>query len=329
MQSINNHTVLQHQSLQCRDEQGFDTLNLFFKATFNISPELSLAEEQLPLCMADEYFFEPGKSSLKYASDFHLGKISTDVIIQGCAIPPNQQAVSKMLVDIKVHETELKLAVFGQRFWKNNTITAPAVFNKMPLVFENAYGGKCLKTDALDKQHSVLTNPVGKGYCFNKKICHDLELPNVEFIDQLIKSPTDRPEPASLGFIAPSWLPRADHAGTYDQNWRDMIAPDYPEDFNRLFNSMAHPRLQQSGYFQGGETIAISGMSEVPINVKVPYCPIWLEIKTHNKLLSPECVCDTVLIEPLFNRLSIVWRSSIRVEPHTLRSLTIDYRQRR
>jgi hypothetical protein len=53
-----------------------------------------------------------------------------------------------------------------------------------------------------------------------------------------------------------------------------------------------------------------------------------LDIKTFNKTLTPKCVCDTVLIEPLFNRLSLVWRSSVRIDAHTLRSLTIDYRQR-
>lgn len=329
MQVINNHTALQYQSLQCKDEQGFDTLNLFFKATFNIAPALSLAKEQLPLCMADEYFFEPGKSSLKYASDFSLGKLSTDVIIQGCAIPANQQEVDKMLVDIQVHKTQLQLAVFGQRFWQGNKITAPKPFNKMPLVFENAYGGKCPRTNDQDKNYSFLKNPVGKGYCVNKKVSNNLELPNVEFIDQLIQSPKDRPEPASLGFIAPSWMPRSNHAGTYDQAWQDTTAPDYPEDFNRIFNTMSNSRLRQSGYLKGGEAIAISGMSENPINFQLPYCPLWLEIKTLNKTLNPECLYESVLIEPLYNRLSIVWRSSIRTDTHTLRSLTIDYRQRR
>lgn len=132
MQVINNHTALQYQSLQCKDEQGFDTLNLFFKATFNIAPALSLAKEQLPLCMADEYFFEPGKSSLKYASDFSLGKSSTDVIIQGCAIPANQQEVDKMLVDIQVHKTQLQLAVFGQRFGKTIKLLRQKLSIKCP-----------------------------------------------------------------------------------------------------------------------------------------------------------------------------------------------------
>ena len=63
------------------DERGVDTIYVVVKATFTLQPKLELAEEQVPVTLADEYWGEPGESSLKYPTEAHLMKPGTDVIV--------------------------------------------------------------------------------------------------------------------------------------------------------------------------------------------------------------------------------------------------------
>ena len=79
-----------------QDVLGIDTLYVAVKATFSLGDQLAVAEEQLPLRMADEFWGEPGESSLKYASDIHLAKPCTDVALVGRAHAPGKQPVEEL-----------------------------------------------------------------------------------------------------------------------------------------------------------------------------------------------------------------------------------------
>jgi hypothetical protein len=78
------------------DESGIDTIYIVVKGTFQLGAKLTLAEEQLPPTQADEYWGEPGASSLKYASDMHLCKPSTDVALVGHAWPMDKPKVERL-----------------------------------------------------------------------------------------------------------------------------------------------------------------------------------------------------------------------------------------
>jgi len=87
---LKNHSPFEPAITLFPDEKGVDTLYVIIKATFNLSPALSIAEQQIPPTLEDEYWGEPGLSSIKYASDMHLTKPSTDVVLVGRAWVPQQ-----------------------------------------------------------------------------------------------------------------------------------------------------------------------------------------------------------------------------------------------
>ena len=70
------------------DRAGVDTLYVVVRATVTLQPRIALASEQLPPVMADEYYGDPGSTSLKAVSDLHIGKPGTDVLIIGHARAP-------------------------------------------------------------------------------------------------------------------------------------------------------------------------------------------------------------------------------------------------
>jgi hypothetical protein len=66
------------------DQEGVDTLFVVVKATFRLTTGgVAIDEgEPRPVVLADEYWGEPGESSLKHASEVHLLKQGTDVVVE-------------------------------------------------------------------------------------------------------------------------------------------------------------------------------------------------------------------------------------------------------
>ena len=101
------------------NEDAIDTLYLIVKATFDISRDLTLSDEQAKPIDADVYWTEAGKSSVKYASDMHIGKPSTDIIMLGHACAPNKQEVTQLDVALSVGAVSKTVRVYGDRQWKD------------------------------------------------------------------------------------------------------------------------------------------------------------------------------------------------------------------
>src|SRR3989304_1156690 len=78
------------------NENGIDTLYVTIKATFKLGSILEISDKQKPLALADEYWGEPGQSSLKYTSESHLTKPSTDIVLIGEACSPGMRPVSQL-----------------------------------------------------------------------------------------------------------------------------------------------------------------------------------------------------------------------------------------
>ena len=168
------------------DEHGIDTLYVILKASFEIGDEWVLCEKQHPLVEADEYWGQPENSSLKQASDYHIGKPATDIIMLGQAVTPGGQMQTRHDVHLRVGSISKSVAVFGDREWLNGRITDARPFNRMPLVYERAYGGT-----QLDEKGEPISadqrNPIGLGYAANNCSQLDMDgikLPNLENPDQ-------------------------------------------------------------------------------------------------------------------------------------------------
>jgi hypothetical protein len=304
------------------NEQGVDTLYTIVKATFNISSgnAWTLADEQLSPQAEDEYWGEPGQSSIKMASDFHTGKPATDIIMLGSACAIAQQQVNQLDVTLSVGEVTKTVRVIGDRVWLNGQISGIKPFTSMPIVYEKAFGGR----HDID-QNSYLAeerNPIGCGFS-GKRSARDMEgtsLPNIEDPNELISYCNETPGPTGFGFCSPDWMPRRAFAGTYDEYWQKNRAPYLPLDFDNRFLNAAHPDLIYPGYLKGGELISVVNMHpEGEIRAVLPEisvsCEVDLKGQTHRPLMNLE----TLIIEPNSKQVSMVWRAAFECDKYVLK----------
>src|SRR5262249_31737044 len=145
------------------------------------------------------------------------------------------------------------LRVIGPRVWTEKllgpAISAPLPFTEMAITYQNAFGGP-----------GYPPNPVGKGY-------KTQELPTIELAGDVIRSRSDRPEPAVLGPLNPTWPQRAGKIGkAYGGNYRKERAPFYAEDFDWTYFQAAPPDQQLQGYLRGDEELTFQNLHKtIPI----------------------------------------------------------------
>lgn len=320
MLEIRNRTPFEVAIYPGIDKNGHDYAAVVIKGTFDIKNgqgSLPVSEYQVPLAEADEYFEEPGASSLKYESDTCWTKKGTDIALIGHAYSRGKNAKS---VDVSLHVANLKktIRVFGNRvwfkalgFWK---YTDPQPFDAMPLVYERAFGGEDKTHPNSSKHGAEQRNPVGTGFAVSgkKERLEDLPLPNLEDPTNLIRSWRDKPAPAGFGFIGYGWVPRKNYAGTYDEVWQQNQCPLLPNDFDEFFFNGAHPDLIARPYLTGEEPVKIINASHFgDLNFKLPRRSFDIKVWIKGKQTTHDSVLDTVTIEPDEQRITIVWRATI------------------
>lgn len=321
MLQVKNNTRFAAAMALFPNEDAVDTLYVMVKATFDFADAITLAEEQSPLTTADVYWSEPGKSSIKYASDMHVGKAATDIVMLGHACAPGKKDATELDVSIAVGPVKKTIRVFGDRHWQDGEITRPTPFRTMAMVYEKAYGGVHIADGELAAAEP--RNPVGRGFAGTRTRAemNGTPLPNLEDPRQLIREPSDQPTPACFGFCAPNWQPRAAYAGTYDEAWQKTRTPYLPKDFNRQFFNMAHPDLIVPGYLQGGEPVTITHMHPAGTTLKFDIPPVRLvsHVRIGSKIESPAFNLETLILEPNQLNFSTVWRAAVPCDKQTLK----------
>jgi hypothetical protein len=306
------------------DPAGVETLYVVAKATFVIRADqvLTLAEPQIPVCQADAYYGEPECSSLKHANELLLAKPGTDVVVAGHGWAPHGRAAPHSAVRVKVAERDKTVAIFGDRTWRRGGgLSSPQPFEKMPLVYERAYGGrhKLASTGAVLAEPS---NPAGCGF-LGRRSPDELigaPVPNIEDPRALITRLGDTPPPAGLGPIAPGWLPRRSFVGTYDDKWQKTRAPYLPHDFDVRFFNVATPELTFPRYLVGGEPVQLLGVSpEGPYNFDLPRLAVKVEILINGSTSTPPAHLDTVLFAPDDRAMCLTWRAVLPCDKSVLR----------
>jgi hypothetical protein len=304
---------------------GVDTIYLVTTATFQMSPHLELAEEQLPPVLSDEYHGEPGASSLRYAGELHPGKPTTDVILLGHARAPGGKQVTELKVGLRVGPREKVLQVIGDRHWLGLEPSKPAPFVVMPLVYERAFGGNLRMRDAVIQTEE--RNPVGVGFALGiGRAANRDPLPNIEDPRQLLTEGT-RPSPAGFGCVAPSWLPRRSFAGTYDERWQQTRAPYLPEDFQAQYLNCASEGLTFDRHLMGGEPVLLVGMSERgPLRSAIPACALETRFSLRGQQHVAPNHLQTVLIEPDENRLRLTYHAEFACDKVALEVERVEVR---
>lgn len=263
---LDNHTPFLMAQSVLLDKQGAERLVVVLKATYSIAEpgKLEIEEKQEPVRPVDEFYGEPGQSSLRYESELGPPKVATDVVLVGNAVAP-QPGTTWMDVGIRVGPVTKLVRVFGERRWKStllgHTSSRPLPFDRIPLRYENAYGGSDTSAKNAEAHGREARNPVGRGYRARKselKFADEL-LPNIEDPDQLLSKPGSKACPQGFGFVGRDWEPRAQYRGTYDQEWQEARMPLLPLDFDDRYHNSAHPDLIAPGYLKGGTPVEVLG----------------------------------------------------------------------
>lgn len=308
---LNNKTPFAVETVIFPNPDGVDALYTTVKASFAIGAQWTLADEQPTPQDADEYWGEPGQTSLKYTTDYHTGKPATDIVVLGDAIVPGGHEVDQLDVGVSVGDVQKVLRIYGDRAWNNGFATKPELFQRMPIVYENAFGGSSIIDGELKSLEQ--RNPVGKGFKgkTSRENMQGQALPNIEDPKHLIQDMSDTPFPAGFGFCAPHWAPRSGYGGTYDEQWQIECAPYLPFDYSEKFQNAASPDLIYPGFLVGGEKVKIVNMHESGVlDFHLPTIKIGGQLKTAN---SPkeEMVfnMESVIIKPNKLQLQMVWKS--------------------
>lgn len=318
MWAIENHTPFAAERSWVRDKNGAEVWLVAVRGTFDIFPDgrLGIAEQQNDVCLAPEYCGEPGKSSLLYESDLLHTKHQTDVILHGHAYAPGGKYATRIDVGITVKNLSKKLCVFGDRYWEKGILgmkmTRPEPFDKIPIIYERAYGGWDQKPDNPEKHSWEPRNPIGTGFAVAEKHLDGQRLPNVEYPESHIRSWKDRPSPAGFGPVPGSWQPRLQYAGTYDKKWEEERLPLLPDDFDERFNQCAPPDQQMTGFLRGGELAQLFNLTaDGYLKFRLPVVKLHFETYFDNESVSHTADLHTVIIEPDHPRLIMVWHTML------------------
>ncbi|MBI3560405.1 MAG: DUF2169 domain-containing protein [Gammaproteobacteria bacterium] len=323
MLEIRNHTPLTTRLIPGLDKNGYDYAVVIMKGKFTIVPgqtTLVFSEEPALIFEGDVHYGEPDNTSVRYESDMVTYKRATDIIVNGHAYAPQQRSVYTLEASVQVGDMRKTCQVIGDRVWAKSAKaimtwepSAPQPFERMPIVYERAFGG-IDRTDPNNKTPEFSPhNPVGRGFIGTKSTPKEgVPLPNIEDPRHLIQRWDDRPPPAGFGFIGRAWQPRVALTGTYDDAWKKKRLPLLPLDFSDRFFNGAHPDLVCKSILTGGERVSLTHLSTAgPLTFDLP---TWKEtvavfIKGKKETFPP--ALDTVLIEPDTNSVIITWRVTV------------------
>ncbi|HEY7636888.1 MAG TPA: DUF2169 domain-containing protein [Gemmatimonadales bacterium] len=326
MQLVNGTSMKAEYTLGL-DPEGRERVIVVIKGTFAIpwdGSQPSLAGEQVPLVMADEFTGEPGKSATKYESEFAPYKPRCDVLLNGSAYAPHGTRVTRVDVALRVATMAKSLSVHGQRVWQEAITIGPSEpepFTRMPISYDGAFGGVDVAVHDPSQVRAFMKNPVGVGY-YPLTSGADLvgrPLPTTSTIGDPVSSASGDYPPMSFGAIGRQFESRVPLAGTYDQRWLDNTFPFLPSDFNPLYYQSAPPD-QQIAYPVGGERVELfnltpQGYTQFPL----PRIEMPVEF-TDVRGTRTDCqaVLDTILIEPDLARFMLIWRTSLPLRRNLL-----------
>lgn len=319
MLQLENKTPFKAAIAVLPDRAGIDTLYIVVKATLTLRPKLSLAEQQAEITLADEYYGDPALTSLRAASELHIGKSGTDVLLVGSAWAADKRPVRHMQVSLSVAERQKAILVTGDRTWRDGRPSDPKPFEAMPLVWERAFGGWHRRGGKVLAEER---NPAGCGFAGGRSAAdvQDQAVPNLEDAASPLRQLGDSPSPACLAPIAPSWLPRRTYAGTYDERWQRSRAPYLPDDFDPRFFQCAAPEFTFERYLTGGEPVRLEGASpDGRIEFAVPNPRLAVAVTIAGSPQEPPANLETLLIEPDQNRVCFTWRAFVACDRRALK----------
>lgn len=330
---IDNRTPFAFAPLFVADEEGRPVIATVVKATLVIDAGggCRLAEAQEPVDFAGKHHGEPGTSSVLREPEVAFTKPGTDCVLQGHATSP--RPVPQLDVGFRVGPLTKVARVSGDRRWEpgllGSRISPPQPFERMPLLWERAFGGWDRSPDQEEHHQCEPRNPVGVGFVARKgKLAAGAALPNLEDPRDPLSSQTGRVTPVGFGFTGHQWQPRAKFGGTFDETWEQERAPRLPPDFDRRFFLAAAPGLSTTTHLTGCEPVVVIGATpegrwefSLP-GIEPPRCAVALRQGPVQYL---QTALDTVIVDADRRQVVLLWRAftTLRRGPHDVRSVVV------
>ncbi len=331
---VENRTPFAFEALYLVDEELRPLVVPLVKATFGIGADgrCARAEAQIPPNLDGECWGDdPETSSYRYEPEVAFVKPATDVVLIGHAYAA-QANTTEMRVGLRVGELSKQALIVGDRVWFRTagvvSATKPRPFEKMPLIYERAFGGWDRGHPDPGKHTFEARNPVGTGFRGHGGFAEGIRLPNVEDPRAPIANFGDRPPPMGFGFVSPHWKPRARLAGTYDEAWENHRAPLLAKDFDRRHMNAASAGMVAEGYLRGDETVAAVGVTPGGrLHFSLPGVPPprVRMVLVDGAAQAVPLNLDTVIIEPDERRVMLLWRGNLtlRTGPHDVRGIEV------
>jgi hypothetical protein len=306
------------------DKSGAEYVVVVVKGTFTLPKQgeaPKLAAEQVPLVDADLFTGEPGRSATLAECDYALEKPYCDVLLNGAAYAPGGRPVERTVVGLQVEAWRKSFAVWGNRVWRGSgvgyTPSESEPFTRMPISYDNAFGGTDERMRDPAQVRSYLPNPVGRGWHhhIHRELVIGAPLSNTEEIRDPVRDPGGKYRPMAFGSIGRGWPSRIRHAGTYDQDWIDNVFPFLPADFDARYFQCA-PEDQQVPHLRGGERVLLinltpDGRREFALqSVRVPI----VFFRHRVEYVETQGTLDTLLFDPDNERYIMAWRTSLKLQ---------------
>jgi len=112
MEVINN-TPFEFIPVPNYDREGREVFTNIVKGTFTLrtNQSLTIADEQVPITMADEFWGDPGISPVKYESDLAIFKPATDLVLLGFAHHYRGKKIRKIDVTFGTGKTKKRVTL--------------------------------------------------------------------------------------------------------------------------------------------------------------------------------------------------------------------------
>ncbi|MEM7154632.1 MAG: DUF2169 domain-containing protein [Myxococcota bacterium] len=315
MWAVVNESPFEVDRTWVRDVDGRHQFIVAVRATYEVDAQgrLRVAETQLPPALEPDYQGEDGASSLRW--DLELGplKPSTDVVVNGHAYAPNRP-VEEVAVSLRIDDQQKVLNVRGENVYYAGvaglTTTTPRPFERMPIVYERAFGGHDTTDPDQSKHRLDPRNPVGVGFATRSAHLVDTPAPNILYPGQN----ASKVGPAGFGALCSFWSPRLELGGTYDARWVETRKPLLPEDYDPRA-TLCSPRDQQPGRYLGGGTRfeLVHLTPDRHLSFELPPTTISTTSFFGSKARPAPARVTTVIIEPDDRRVLVVWQSSLPV----------------
>ncbi len=293
------------------------SLTLILKGTFTLNHQgvVTLDKEQLPIS-TDKPFLDDIGRSLAWATDLAPFKPHTDFYVIGTFHQPGGVPASRGEAGFTLGPLQKSVVIHGPRLAVRHpdltwVITHGEPIASLALRWEYSFGGL-----------SDRRNPMGMGIdpIETADGSRVIRLPMIEDPLHPLTNLNERPAPANLAPVPPSFQSRRVKMGTRDRRWAVFRAPLPPRDYDPSFHNAAPDDQQAGNYPLGNEALTLTNLHPTTPTL-VTQLPglrprIGVLRKTAAGISADEVPInlDTIVAMPDQDRLVLVWRGVTDVQ---------------